>query len=217
MKNGKCTCLLNLLLIAVFSLLVGCDGDDDDDGSGDNGSDSDSDTDTDTDSDSDLDSDSDTDTDSDSDLDSDADSGGGAFTVKGDYNGNPLDYVCNLDDTDEPYQSGLQCQELQFFVNCRPYPWDQVPDVEVMQLWFYLPTNSSAGTYDYTAPFEGGISWGEGMATPLGPADANRVTNQIIIEEITPQVSAKGSYSAEWTDEGGNYGTVSGSFDFVCE
>ncbi len=141
----------------------------------------------------------------------------GAFTVTGSYNGYALDYACQLDGTDADWTSDLQCQSVQFFVYCRPDPWDQVPDVDTMQLWFYLGTHLEAGTHDFDAATGGGISWGDGMALPLAGWSTNLVSNQIVVDAIDPQVSASGSYSASWSDDGGNYGEVSGTFDLVCD
>jgi hypothetical protein len=140
---------------------------------------------------------------------------GSLLEVSGTFGTASIDYSCDFTD---PIYGTLMCDSGRWFATCRPNP-TAVGAIDIFQVWFILSTDDATmGVKDYIDT-QFGISMGDATAqmTPLSPNSLNAATNTVTVDADTvAQGPVSGSFEASWTDDGGQYGSVTGTFSFVC-
>lgn len=141
--------------------------------------------------------------------------GESAFHAVGSFNGDSFEMTCNYDGTDTV--SGVNnCQKLQWFATCRP-DGKALGELTKFQVWFYLPTvDGTVGAHDYLGTTNG-IKMGDALGAPSAADSSNAEANTITVATAAAAGEpVDGMFTATWTDEGADYGTVSGGFHFPC-
>ena len=146
----------------------------------------------------------------------DATSGGGAITATGSINGNAFTVNCDAAYYEQTgLGSLLQCQGGGLhIIQCRTDESDahgvkgQVAVVVAM-----IPAGDT--TVNLDNPFST-VKMGGTLGEQLTKNAANVATHEITVDSFQLDTSAKGSFTASWTDAGGDYGEVSGTFDYRC-
>jgi hypothetical protein len=141
---------------------------------------------------------------------------GSSIEIQGNFGAESLDYGCDFTD---PTFSDVDCEAGRWFATCRPDPIG-VGSIESFQVWFVLSAEDGmAGTNDYLDS-QFGISMGDATAaiSPLTPNSLNAQVNAITVDaDANAMEPVSGTFEASWTDEGGQFGSISGTFEFACD
>ena len=127
-------------------------------------------------------------------------------------------YSVSCDFLDPNLASLKQCQSDTglHFLQCRDTVDGTGGVMGQLMVAIRIQETAQLGMTNYTVPLTG-VELGGTLDTAVGAASPNVIDNQITLDAFDPGVSASGSFSAEWTDDGMNYfGTVVGTFDFTC-
>ena len=140
---------------------------------------------------------------------------GSLLEVTGTFGAELIDYSCDFTD---PIYGTLMCDSGRWFATCRPNP-TTIGSIDTFQVWFILATaDGTMGQKDYLDS-QFGISMGDATAqiTPLSPNSLNAVSNSVTVDaDADPMQPVSGTFEASWNDDGGQFGSVTGTFSITC-
>ena len=98
---------------------------------------------------------------------------------------------------------------------CEQYSYLSVPQSPFRVQVFLFP-DAEVGEVDYSGTGRGVEMADEVSGATLNSTSTNIVRNHVQVTDLVPGEWIRGTFDAEWDDQGGHYGEVEGSFRVRC-